>query len=207
MEAVLQSARSTAVRRGRRLEYLTITWNGLEGLLAVGLGLLAGSVALVGFGMDSAIEVTSGAALLWRLGQDDTPARERAEHVTLKVVGWCFLLLAVYVAHDSLSSLAGRHAPDRSILGIVLAIASLIVMPVLARAKRKVAREIGSAALHADAKQTEFCMYLSVILVAGLALNGLLAWWWADPAAGLLMAPIIAREGFLTLRGRPCCTC
>ncbi len=192
---------------GRRLEYFTIAWNSLEGLIAVGLGLLAGSVALVGFGLDSAIEVTSGAALLWRLSRDSSPAREHAEQITLKIVGWSFLALAAYVVYDSLVSLIARQAPERSIPGIVLATASLIVMPLLARAKRRVAREIGSAALSADAKQTEFCTYLSAILVGGLGLNALLGWWWADPAAGLLMVPIIGREGILAIRGQGCCQC
>ncbi len=173
----------------------------------MGLGLLAGSVALVGFGLDSAIEVTSGAALLWRLSRDSSPAREHAEQITLEIVGWSFLALAAYVVYDSLVSLIARQAPERSIPGIVLATASLIVMPLLARAKRRVAREIGSAALSADAKQTEFCTYLSAILVGGLGLNALLGWWWADPAAGLLMVPIIGGEGILAIRGQGCCQC
>jgi len=207
VQAAVASRRSEIVLVGRRLEYFTIAWNSLEGLIAVGLGLLAGSVALVGFGLDSAIEVTSGAALLWRLSRDSSPAREHAEQITLKIVGWSFLALAAYVVYDSLVSLIARQAPERSIPGIVLATASLIVMPLLARAKRRVAREIGSAALSADAKQTEFCTYLSAILVGGLGLNALLGWWWADPAAGLLMVPIIGREGILAIRGQGCCQC
>jgi divalent metal cation (Fe/Co/Zn/Cd) transporter len=207
VEAVLESERSATVRLGRRLEYLTIAWNSLEALIAVVFGLVAGSVALVGFGLDSTIEVTSGAALVWRLCRDNSSAREHAEQVTLKIVGWCFVLLAMYVAYDSLASLLRRETPERSTPGIVLAIASLIAMPLLARAKRKVARAIGSSALHADARQTEFCAYLSAILLVGLALNALSGWWWADPTAGLLMAPIIGREGFLALTGRSCCTC
>ena len=207
MEAAVAYGRSEAVLLGRRLEYFTIAWNSLEGIIAVGLGLLAGSVALVGFGLDSAIEVTSGAALLWRLSQDSASTSEQAERITLKIVGWSFVALAAYVLYDSLVSLIARQAPERSVPGIVLAIASLIVMPLLARAKRKVARNIGSAALIADARQTDFCTYLSAILVGGLGLNALLGWWWADPVAGLLMVPIIGREGILAIRGHACCQC
>jgi divalent metal cation (Fe/Co/Zn/Cd) transporter len=207
MDAVIDSERVASVRLGRQLEYITIIWNSFEGLAAVGLGLVAGSVAMVGFGLDSAIEVTSGAALLWRLGHDSSPAREQAERVTLKIVGWCFVALAAYVAYDSLASLIRHQPPERSIPGIGLAAASLIAMPLLARAKRRVARRIGSAALGADAKQTELCTYLSAILLGGLVLNGFLGWWWADPVSGLLMTPIIGREGFLALRGRACCHC
>lgn len=200
------SDRAALVRRGRRLEYFTIAYNSLEGLLAIFLGLLAGSIALVGFGFDSAIEVTSGAALLWRLRVDaDTAKRERAESTALAVVGWCFLALAAYVAYDSIASLVRREAPEESIPGIVLAAASLAIMPLLARAKRRVAAEIRSGALSADARQTELCTYLSAILLGGLALNALAGWWWADPVAALVMVPIIAREGVDALRGRSCC--
>jgi divalent metal cation (Fe/Co/Zn/Cd) transporter len=207
MDAVIDSERAASVRLGRRLDYMTIGWNSLEGLAAVGLGVIASSVAMVGFGLDSAIEVTSGAALLWRLGHDSSQEREQAERVTLKIVGWCFVALTVYVAYDSLASLIRHQPPERSIPGIALAAASLIIMPLLARAKRRVARQIGSAALTADAKQTELCIYLSAILMGGLVLNALLGWWWADPVSGLLMTPIIGREGLLALRGRACCHC
>jgi divalent metal cation (Fe/Co/Zn/Cd) transporter len=197
------------VERGLRLEYATIAYNSLEGVIAIISGLLAGSIALVGFGVDSAIEVTSGLGLVWRLHSDVHPARrERAERLSLRVVGICFLALAVYVAVDALSALIRSEAPDESIPGIALASASLVVMPLLARAKRRVAARIGSAALTADAKQTELCTYLSAILLGGLLLNALLGWWWADPVAALVMVPIIAREGMEALRGRTCCaTC
>ncbi len=200
------SDRAALVRRGRRLEYFTIAYNSLEGLLAVFLGLLAGSIALVGFGFDSVIEVTSGAALLWRLGVDaDAAKRERAEATALAVVGWCFLALAAYVAYDSIASLVRREAPEESFPGIVLAAASLAIMPLLARAKRRVAAEISSGALTADARQTVLCTYLSAILLGGLALNALAGWWWADPVAALVMVPIIAKEGVDALRGKSCC--
>jgi divalent metal cation (Fe/Co/Zn/Cd) transporter len=207
VDTAVISERAEHVRFGRRLEYFTIAWNSLEGILAVGLGLLSGSVALTGFGLDSAIEVTSGVALLWRLGQDNSLRREQVEAISLKIVGWSFVGLALYVLYDSLVSWIARQPPERSIPGIVLATASLVVMPLLARQKRSVAGKISSAALKADAKQTEFCMYLSAVVLGGLVLNALLGWWWADPLAGLLMVPIIGREGFLALKGRTCCHC
>ena len=198
--------RSSHVRRGVHLEWFTVAYNSLEGLIALAAGLLSGSIALVGFGFDSALEVTSGVALLWRLGSDaDEPTRERNEVAALRIVGICFLLLAVYVSYDAIQALVSREAPQRSFAGIVLAVASLIVMPLLARAKRRVAGHIGSAALTADAKQTQLCTYLSAVLLVGLLLNAVLGWWWADPVAALAMVPIIANEGVEALRGRTCC--
>ena len=207
VDVTLQSRnRADLVRRGRYLEYFTIGYNTLEGLIAVAAGLLAGSIALVGFGFDSLIEVTSGAVLLWRLHADlDEERRERVEAISLRIVGACFVLLAIYVSYDSVKSLIRREAPQESIVGIVLAAASLIVMPLLVRAKRKVARGIESAALMADSKQTELCTYLSAILLAGLLLNALFGWWWADPVAALVMVPIIVKEGIEGLRGETCC--
>lgn len=200
------SDRTNLLRRGRRLEYFTIAYNSLEGLIAIAAGLFAGSIALVGFGFDSAIEVTSGAVLLWRLHSDlDEHQRERVEALSLRIVGICFLVLAAYVSFDSIKSLIRREAPEESLPGIVLALVSLIVMPLLVRAKRKVARGISSKALMADSKQTELCTYLSAILLGGLLLNALLGWWWADPVAALVMVPIIAREGIEALRGETCC--
>ena len=201
--------RQHAVRQGQWLEYFTIAYNSLEGLVSIVAGIVAGSVSLVGFGLDSLIEMTSGAALLWRLHDDRDPARrERAERVTLRVVGWSFLALACYIAYESGSKLIQREAPERSLPGIIIAALSVIVMPLLARAKRRVAGVIGSAAMHADSRQTDFCTYLSAILLAGLLLNAAVGWWWADPLAGLVMVPIIAKEGADGLRGRTCCdTC
>lgn len=193
------------VRRGQRLEYFTIVYNSMEALVALVSGFMAGSIALVGFGYDSLIEVTSGAALLYRLHHDaDTASRNRSERITLRVVGFCFVALAAYVTWESAESLANHEAPDRSIPGILIAMASIIIMPLLARAKRQVASGIDSAAMQADARQTDFCLYLSVILLAGLALNALFDWWWADPLAGLIMVPIILREGWSALRGKTC---
>lgn len=198
--------RPQLIKRGRYLEYFTIAYNSLEGLIAVVAGLIAGSIALVGFGFDSLIEVTSGAALLWRLHADvDEARRERVESISLRIVGVCFVVLAVYVSYDSIKSLIRREVPEESMPGIILAAVSLIIMPLLVRAKRKVARGIKSGALMADSKQTELCTYLSAILLVGLGLNALFGWWWADPVAALIMVPIIVKEGIEALRGESCC--
>ena len=200
--------RTAAVRHGRRLEYFTIAWNALEGLVAVVAGAIAGSISLVGFGIDSFIEVTSGSVLLWRMSVDaEVQRRELNERRALRIVGVCFLLLAAYIAYESVLDLWSRRAPEHSIPGIVLACVSLVVMPILSRAKRKVGRALGSAAMHADAKQTEFCTYLSAILLAGLLLNALFGLWWADPVAALTMVPIIAKEGIEGLQGKACDEC
>jgi len=188
------------------LEYFTIAWNTLEGLVAVVSGLLAGSISLVGFGIDSFIEVTSGTVLLWRMSVDaDALKRERNERLSLRLVGICFLALAFYVAYESVSDLSHTKAPEQSIPGIILAGVSLVVMPLLSRAKKRVGNELGSPAMHADAKQTDFCVYLSAILLTGLLLNLTLGWWWADPVAALVMVPIMAKEGIDGIRARACC--
>ncbi len=200
--------RPVVVRRGRRLEYFTIAWNTLEGLVAVIAGAVAGSVSLVGFGIDSFIEVTSGSALLWRMSVDaDEHRRERNERQALQIVGVCFLCLAAYITYESAADLWSKRAPEHSIPGILLACVSLVVMPLLSRAKRKVGRALSSAAMHADAKQTEFCTYLSAVLLAGLMLNAFFGLWWADPVAGLTMVPIIAKEGIEGLQGKGCNDC
>jgi len=200
--------RPVVVRRGRRLEYFTIAWNTLEGLVAVIAGAVTGSVSLVGFGIDSFIEVTSGSALLWRMSVDaDEHRRERNERRALQIVGVCFLCLAAYITYESAADLWSKRAPEHSIPGILLACVSLVVMPLLSRAKRKVGRALSSAAMHADAKQTEFCTYLSAVLLAGLMLNAFFGLWWADPVAGLTMVPIIAKEGIEGLQGKGCNDC
>lgn len=205
MATIEASERSAAVLRGRRLEYFTVVWNTLEGVVAVISGLFAGSISLVGFGLDSFIEVTSGSVLLWRMSVDsEVHRRETNERRALRIVGACFLLLAVYILYDSISGLWSKRAPEHSVPGIILACASLVVMPILSRAKRKVGHALGSAAMHADAKQTEFCTYLSAILLAGLLLNAFFGLWWADPLAALIMVPIITKEGIEGLRGKAC---
>lgn len=202
----MSDERAALAQQGRRLEYFTIAWNSLEGLVAIGAGLIAGSISLVGFGADSFIEVTSGAALLWRMSGDaDSCLRERREHVALRIVGVCFLALAAYVAQGALRDLVSHAASERSLIGIAVACVSLVVMPLLSRAKRRVGRGLSSAAMQADAKQTEFCTYLSAILLGGLILNAAFGLWWADPVAALIMVPIIAKEGLDGVRGRACC--
>jgi divalent metal cation (Fe/Co/Zn/Cd) transporter len=199
--------RTHAVRRAQILQYLTIAWNSVEFVIALVAGSLAGSIALIGFGFDSAIEVTSSLAALWRLGRDhDEESRERAEQRALRLIGVCFLLLACYILYESINDLVGRIPPRPSLIGIGLAALSLIVMPWLARLKRKVAIVLKSGALEAETRQTEICAYLSAILLVGLGLNAWLDWWWADPLAGLGMVPFIAWEGWEAIRGRTCCT-
>ena len=198
--------RGVLVRRGLVLSYATALYNSLEGLIAIGAGLVAGSVALVGFGFDSVIEVSASAAALWRLHTDDDHARrERNERITLRLVGISFFALALYVAVGAARALLSREPPGESIVGIVLAAVSLLVMPILARAKRRVALGLGSGALAAETQQTMICTYLSGILLGGLLLNAVAGWWWADPVAALAMVPLIAHEGIEALRGRDAC--
>jgi len=201
----LPSNRQRLLMQGRWLEYLTLGWNLVEALVAIGSGLAAGSTALLGFGVDSLIESLSGAVLLWRLLGDEEG--EKREERALRLVGVSFLLLAAWVGWEGLTTLVGREAPDESFVGIALASVSLLVMPILARAKRRVATGLGSKALEADSRQTDLCAYLSAILLVGLGLNVLLGWWWADPVAALAMVPIIGGEGIRALRGEECSDC
>ena len=199
---VQKDQRLNAERRGRLLAYLTILWNSLEGIIAIGAGIVAGSIALVGFGVDSVIEVSSGAIILWRLASG-----ERRERLALRLVGISFLALAAYVAFDAVKSLWLRELPETSYVGIGIATLSLILMPILARKKNKVATQLNSNAMKADSRQTDICAYLSAILLGGLILNAVFGWWWADPIAALIMVPIIAKEGIDALRGKPCDDC
>ncbi|MBA3631594.1 MAG: cation transporter [Acidobacteria bacterium] len=198
-EILKNSIHAVSVRRGRTLEYFTIGWNSLEAVVAITFGILAGSVALIGFGIDSIIESSSGVILLWRL-----TAGEEREQLALRLVGISLLVLASYVAFDAVKSLIAQERPDESYVGIVLAAVSLIIMPLLAREKRKVAAKLNSHALQADSRQTDICAYLSAILLGGLLLNALFGWWWADPTAALVMTPIIAKEGVEALQGKTC---
>jgi len=183
-----------------------LAYNSLEGVLAVGLGLSAGSVALVGFGIDSAIEVSASGVALWRLNADASPERRlRVEQTSYRLIGYLFLALAVYVGFDAANALLRHREPAASRLGVALAVGSLMIMPYLAREKRLVGAALGSRALVSESSQTSLCMYLSAILLGGLLLNVLVGWWWSDPLAALLMVPIIAREGLEGLRGQPSC--
>jgi divalent metal cation (Fe/Co/Zn/Cd) transporter len=197
--------RARHLKRGRRLEYFTLGWNMAEAVAAVGAGWLASSIALVGFGVDSLIESFSGAILLWLLAS--SAYDESRERLALRLVGASFFLLAAYICFEAVKSLVASEPPEASIVGIVLAVAALIVMPLLARAKRRVAASLASHALVADSRQTDICAYLSVILLGGLALNALFGWWWADPIAALIMVPIICREGFEAWQEEGCEQC
>jgi divalent metal cation (Fe/Co/Zn/Cd) transporter len=178
------------------LNYLTIGYNVLEAIVSIAAGLVAGSVALVGFGIDSTIEVASAGAAQVRLRADmDLAKRETAERRTHRIIGVSFLLLAAYVLVEASHSLWLREQPDASPVGIIVLAASTIVMPVLGAAKRKVAFGLTSGALVSEAFQTSLCAYLSVIALAGVALNAAFGWWWADPVAAIAMVPIIAKEG------------
>jgi divalent metal cation (Fe/Co/Zn/Cd) transporter len=204
---VVNSEREALVRRGQWLSWLTLTYNCLEGIVGITAGVLAGSVALVGFGLDSLIELTASITALWRFSADVDPIdRERAEALTLKIVGALFLVLAGYVTWDAIGALVTRQGVGESKIGIAIAVASLVVMPLLARAKRGVAIALGSRALQSEAQQTQLCTYLSAILLGGLTLNAIVGWWWADPAAALAMVPIIVKEGVEALRGHDTCS-
>ena len=201
-------ARAVLVRRGVALNVLTMAYNVGEAIVSLIAGFVAGSVALVGFGADSLIEVSSSVAALWRLRSDaDVHRRAHVEKTTLRIVGWCFIALAIYVAGDSVRTLWLRGVPDVSVVGMVITALSVVVMPLLARAKRQVAGALSSASLRAEAMQTSLCAYLSAITLGGLALNAAFGWWWADPLAALCMVPIITKEGVEAVRARACDDC
>ncbi|OLD58169.1 MAG: hypothetical protein AUI33_17965 [Ignavibacteria bacterium 13_1_40CM_2_61_4] len=195
-------ARAAHTRAGRKIEYLAIVWTSLEAVIGIFIGLLAGSVALIGFGIDSVIEIASSSVLLWRLS--DRPRAEDREMMAHRLVGAGFLALAAYISFDAIRDLISQIPVGVSYFGIVYAAACLLVMPLLARAKRRVAAHLSSDALHADSHQSDICAYLSAILLVGLALNALFGWWWADPVAALCMVPIVLREGVRGLRGETC---
>jgi divalent metal cation (Fe/Co/Zn/Cd) transporter len=186
-------------RRALRLEYFTIGWNAAEAVVAILAGWLAGSIALVGFGLDSIIESISGITLLWRLRQQGELEAE-AESRALRIVGLTFFLLAAYVTYEAVGDLWRRTEPRESLVGIALAAVSLVVMPVLGHRKRGVARQLGSRALAADAMETYLCSYLCFALLLGLSLNAALGWWWADPVAALAMVGFMIREGIEAFR-------
>ena len=189
---------STKLRRlGLRLEYLTIGWNAVEAVVAVGSGIVAGSIALVGFGFDSLIEVFAASVVVWEF----RGLSEERERRALRLIAISFFVLTAYVIFESARDLLVRAEPRASIPGIVLALVSLTVMPLLARAKRKTGKALGSATLVADAAETMLCALLSAILLAGLVLNATLGWWWADPLAALGIASLALREGVEAWRG------
>lgn len=208
MTTTAATDRSALVRRGLQLNYFTIGYNIVEAIVSVASGLVSGSVALVSFGVDSAIEVTSSVAAHWRLRADTDPElRERVERSTHRIIGASFLALAAYIVVEGVTTLWQREAPEASPVGLAILALSVLVMPAIARASRRVARALGSRALEADAAQTSLCAYLSVIALAGVGLNAALGWWWADPVAALAMVPIIAKEGVEGVRGESGCDC
>ena len=206
MTARTAEARRDLLSRGLFLEYITVGWNVVEGIVAISAGVLAGSPALIGFGADSFIESISGGVLIWRLGGErsgrhDDEAVERIEHRAEKLVGASFLILAAYVAFESVRALINAEAPDASPIGIGLTSLSIVVMLWLARAKRLTGEALGSRAMIADAQQTYACWYLSLTALAGLALNAFFGLWWADPIAGLAIVAFLLREGWEAWNG------
>ena len=204
MPATNQAAdgREALRRRAIRLEYFTVGWNIVEAGVALAAGGAASSIALIGFGLDSIIETISGLTLLWRFRQRGIQ-EERAESRAVKVVGETFFALAAYVGYEAARDLWHRRAPEFSLPGFILAALSLVVMPVLGTAKRRLARALQSRALAADGMETLLCSYLSATLLLGLGLNGWKDWWWADPVAGLAITGFMIREGLEALGGEP----
>jgi len=198
-------ARAAALRRGLALAGVTVAYNALEGLIAIVAGVAAGSVALTGFGVDSVIEVTSGVVVWWRLRAElgSPPIGAAAEARAARLAGALLLALGVYLVVESGRRLLTGDRPQESVVGIVLMALSLVVMPILARAKLRVARALDSRALRADAHETIVCAWLSLTTLVGLGLNAALGWWWADPVAALAMLPLVVREGMEALSGEP----
>lgn len=191
-------------RLGRRAQLLaaaSVTYNLIEAVIAITAGLVAGSIALVGFGLDSVVEVSSGLIILWQFRH---PLPESRERRALRLMALSFFALAAYVAFESVRALLGGHEPDTSLVGIGLAAASLLIMPFLSWAQRRTGRRLGSNAVVADSTQTLLCAYLSAVLLAGLTLNATLGWSWADPIAGLVIAAVAVREGLEAWRGHGC---
>lgn len=194
--------RAVLTRRIRLLVAITITYNVVEAVIAIAAGHAASSIALIGFGLDSIIEVSSAAAVAWQFAGRD-PARR--EHIALRVIACSFFALAAYVTVEALRGLFGDAEADRSTVGIVLVAVSVAIMPFLSWAQRRAGRELGSASAVADSKQTLLCTYLSAAVLVGLVLNAVLGWWWADPVAALVLAVLAVREGLNAWRGEGCC--
>jgi divalent metal cation (Fe/Co/Zn/Cd) transporter len=198
---VAEVNRSALEQRGRLLAWLTILWNALEGVIAIAAGAAAGSLALIGFGLDSFIEVFSGGVVLWQL----RGVPEERERGALRLIALSFFVLAGYVIIEAGREFIADHHPGESLVGIVLAITSLIVMPLLAWTKRRVGRRLANPVLVADSTETALCSYLSAILLGGLILNAIAGWWWADPLAAVGVAVLALREGREAWRGDAWC--
>ncbi|MCX5336104.1 cation transporter [Streptomyces sp. NBC_00140] len=197
--------RETLARRIRLLVTATIAYNVIEAVAALTAGTIASSTALIGFGLDSVIEVSSAAAVAWQFSARDHAVREAREHTTLRIISVSFFVLAAYVTIDAVRALTGTGEAERSLPGIVLAALSLAVMPFLSAAQRRTGQELGSASAVADSKQTLLCTYLSAVLLAGLVLNATLGWSWADPIAALAIAALAVKEGRDAWQGKGCC--
>ncbi|MFC6066507.1 cation transporter [Streptomyces ochraceiscleroticus] len=197
--------RDVLARRIRLLVAATITYNAIEAIVAIAAGSLASSTALIGFGLDSVIEVSSAAAVAWQFSAREHVVREAREQTALRIIALSFFALAAYVAVDAARSLIGGGQADHSVPGIVLAAVSLAVMPFLSAAQRRAGRELGSASAVADSQQTLLCTYLSAVLLLGLLANALLGWSWADPIAALVIAAVALKEGREAWRGNNCC--
>jgi divalent metal cation (Fe/Co/Zn/Cd) transporter len=195
--------RAVLARRIRLLVAATITYNVIEAVVAITAGTIASSTALIGFGLDSVIEVSSAAAVAWQFSARDPESREK---VTLRVIAFSFFALAAYITFESVRALIGDAEPQHSTVGIVLAALSLAIMPGLSWAQRRTGRELGSRTAVADSKQTLLCTYLSAVLLVGLLLNSLFGWTWADPIAALVIAAVAVKEGRDAWRGDTCCT-
>jgi divalent metal cation (Fe/Co/Zn/Cd) transporter len=193
----VRTERRTLLRRATHLAWFTVGWNIVEGIVAISAAVVAGSQALLGFGLDSGVESLSASVVLWRLYAErrDPERAEAVERRALRLIGVTFLVLAAFIAVDSIRALVGRHEPDASIVGIVLTSLSLLVMRWLARSKRHVGIAMGSRAVDADSAQTSACVYLSAVVLVGLVLNAVLGWWWADPLAALGVVVFLVREG------------
>ncbi|GAY09579.1 cation transporter [Pseudonocardia sp. N23] len=202
MTVLPDARRAVLVRRIRLLVAATISYNVVEAVVAITAGTVAGSIALIGFGLDSVIEVSSAAAVAWQFSAPDPARRER---VALRVVAGSFVALACYVTAESIRGLLGASAAEHSSVGIALVALSVVIMPFLSWAQRRAGRELGSSSAVADSRQTLLCTYLSAAVLVGLLLNSTLGWWWADPAAGLVLAALALREARNAWRGDLCC--
>lgn len=200
--AVERGAWRTLSRRAQLLAGASVVYNAVEAMIAIAAGMVAGSVALIGFGLDSIVEVSSGLIILWQFRH---PLPESREQTALRLLTLSFFALAAYVSFESVRALLAAERPDPAPAGIALAVASLIVMPLLSRAQRRTGRALGSRAVVANGTQTLLCSYLSAVLLGGLLLNSSFGWWWADPLAGLAIAAVATREGIQTWRGEGCC--
>jgi divalent metal cation (Fe/Co/Zn/Cd) transporter len=203
------AARAESIRSALSLEYFSLAWNFLETFVGLAAGLASGSVALIGFALDSVVESSSAAALIWRLRREQTggASTEDIERRAVRIVGGAFFALGAYVGAQATIDLVTRSKPEASVLGIVLATVSVVVMPLLAVRKRRMAKIIDSRSLEADSGQTWLCSFISVFLLIGLGANAALGWWWADPVAALVIAGLAFREGRELWTTQRFCTC